>query len=202
MSIPDYFEFDPIENVRCTIDLCVDLAHRIEQQPSYFKWLVITTHDTLQGALVCALSGSDNAGALKKNLQKKLRRWYQENRRNPDASYPDLGKAPLAGFEELLKRALNNERSGSGTVASLNLTERQKEELIFLHELRNDFVHFENMSWSIESAGMPEMFEVALDATKSLINEPQVRHQIEGGILHKMESDLSKIQSLLKMWPE
>ena len=202
MSIPEYFEYDPIENVRFTIELCADFAQNIEEQPTYFKWLVITTHDMLQGAMVCALSGSDNAGALKKNLQKKLRSWYQESRQNSDASYPDLGKAPLAGFEELLKRALNNERSGSGAVALLALTERQKEELIFLHELRNDFVHFENVSWSIESGGMGEMLEIALDAAKSLINESQVRNQIEDDVLHKMESDLSKIQSLLKMWPE
>ena len=202
MSIPENFEYDPIENIRCTIDLCAEFAQKIEEQPTYFKWLVITTHDMLQSALVCALSGSDNTGALKKNLQKKLRLWYQERRQNPNAPYPELGKALLADFKELLKRAQIKERSGSGTAALLNLTEREKEELIFLHELRNDFVHFENVSWSIESGGMADMLEIALDATKSLINEPQVRNQIEDDVLHKMESDLSKIQSLLKMWPE
>ena len=202
MNIPDYFRFDAIENVRSTIDLCVELAHRIEQQPSYFKWLVLTTHDMLQGALICALSGSDNAGALKKNLQKKLRRWYQERRQNPNASYPDLGKAPLADFKELLKRAQKKERSGYGTVEPLRLDEQEKEHLDYLHKLRNTFVHFEDMFLSIESDGLPEMLEVALDVTKFLINEPQVRHRIESDILQNMESDLSKIQSLLKKWHE
>ncbi len=200
MNIPDYFRFDAIENVRSTIDLCVELAHRIEQQPSYFKWLVLTTHDMLQGALICALSGSDNAGALKKNLQKKLRRWYQERRQNPNASYPDLGKAPLADFKELLKRAQKKERSGYGTVEPLRLDEQEKEHLDYLHKLRNTFVHFEDMFLSIESDGLPEMLEVALDVTKFLINEPQVRHRIESDILQNMESDLSKIQSQLKKW--
>ena len=151
---------------------------------------------------MCALSSSDNAGALKENLQKKLRNWYLERRQNPDSPYPDLGKAPLADFKELLKRAQKEERSGYGTAALLTLTERQKEDLFFLHELRNDFVHFENVSWAIESGGMGEMLEIALEATKSLINESQVRIQIEDDVLHKMQSDLSKIQSLLKMWPE
>ena len=202
MSIPVYFEFNEIENVRCSIELCAEFAQKIEEQPTYFKWLVITTHDILQGALVCVLSGSDNTGALKKDIQKKVRRWYLERRQNLNTPYPELGKAPLAGFNELLKRAQKKERSSSGTAALLTLTERQKEELIFLHELRNDFVHFENVSWSIESGGMGEMLEIALDAAKSLINESQVRNQIEDDVLHKMESDLSKIQSLLKMWPE
>ena len=178
------------------------MAQKIEEQPNYFKWLVITTHDMLQGAMVCALSGSDNAGALKKNLQKKLRRWYLERRQNPDAPYPDLGKAPLADFKELLKRAQKKERSGYGTVEPLRLDEQKKEHLNYLHKLRNTFVHFEDMSWSIDSDSMPEMLEVALDATKSLINEPQVRVRLEDNALHQMESDLSKIQSLLKKWHE
>ena len=202
MKIPEYFRFNAIENVRCAINLCVDMAQEIEEQPTYFKWLVITTHDMLQGAMVCALSGSDNAGALKKNHQKKLRRWYLERRQNPDAPYPDLGKAPLADFKELLKRAQKKERSGSGTVEPLRLDEQEKEHLDYLHKLRNTFVHFENMSWSIESDGLPQVLNVALVATKSLINEPQVRVQLEDNALQQMESDLSKIQSLLKKWHE
>ena len=156
----------------------------------------------LQGSLVCALSGSDNAGALKNNLQKKVRRWYQERRQNPDAPYPDLGKAPLADFKELLRRAQKEERSGYGTVKPLRLTEQQKEHLDYLHKLRNTFVHFENMLWSIESDGLPQVLNVALVATKSLINEPQVRVQLEDNALHQMESDLSKIQSFLNKWHE
>ena len=200
MSIPDYFEFDPIENVRCAINLCVDLAQKIEEQPTFLKWLVIATHDMLQGAMVCALSGSDNAGALKKNLKKKLRRWYLERRQNPDAPYPDLGKAPLADFKELLKRAQKKERSGSGTVEPLTLDEKEKEHLDYLHKLRNTFVHFENMSWSIECGGMPQILIVALDATECLMKERQVR--VEGDVMKQIESDLSKIRTLLKKWHE
>ena len=161
---------------------------------------VIATHDMLQGAMVCALSGSDNAGALKKNLKKKLRRWYLERRQNPDAPYPDLGKAPLADFKELLKRAQKKERSGSGTVEPLTLDEQEKEHLDYLHKLRNTFVHFENMSWSIECGGMPQILIVALDATECLMKERQVR--VEGDVMKQIESDLSKIRTLLKKWHE
>ena len=149
---------------------------------------------------MCALSSSDNAGALKENLQKKLRNCYLERRQNPDSPYPDLGKAPLADFKELLKRAQKEERSGYGTVTPLNLTEQQKQHLDYLHKLRNSFVHFEDMLWSIESDGLPQLLNVTLVATKSLLNEPQVRARLEDNAFQQMESDLSKIQSQLKKW--
>ena len=62
---PELFQFDEIEDVLCTVDVCIELAQRIEKQPSYVKWLIIAAHNMLQGAMVCALSGTDGAGALR-----------------------------------------------------------------------------------------------------------------------------------------
>ena len=130
MSIPDYFEFDPIENVCCAMNLCVDLAQRIEKQPSYFKWLVIATHDMLQGAMVCALSGSDNIGALTKASRKEFLQLSQirrllscvQNTYPTDQNLVDAkqelekvtrSREKLAGFSELLKRI---QKSDNGMV--------------------------------------------------------------------------------------
>ena len=213
MSIPDYFEFNEIENVRCSIELCSELAQRLEEQPTYFKWLVIATHDMLQGAMVCALSGSANIGALTKASQREFLQLSQIRRllscvqntyptdQNLAEAQQELEKVTrsrekLADFKELLKRAQNKEWSGSGTVEPLSLTEEQKKCLIYLNDLRNNFVHFQSAIWDIETTRLYQSLEVAFEATEHLMNERQVR--VEENILQKMKSDLSKIKSLLK----
>ena len=136
MNIPNDFRFDEIKNVRCAIDLCVESVQRIEEEDTYLKWLIIATHDMLQGAMVCALSGSDGTGALEKASRKARLRLNNirvllgcvENTYSPD---PNLTKAQtlllkegerssrLAEFKKLLKSTGKPERSGYGKVEPL-----------------------------------------------------------------------------------
>lgn len=153
MDVPAYFRFDEVENVRCTIEICAELAQKIEERPTYLKWLIIAVHDILQSAMVWALSGSDGAGALEKKSRKAMRDWLLERRKNPEIPCPNPEGLYLADFKELLKRAQKDSRSGYGVVLPPKLAPKEEKDLHYLHDLRNMFVHFRVMDWSIESDG-------------------------------------------------
>ena len=196
MDIPDYFRFDMTENALCAIDICADLAPRIEEKHSYVKWLIIATHDMLQSAMVCALSGTANIGALNEKSQKEFLKWHAASLQDPDVHY--ASKEFLANFDELLKRVQKPKQS-SGCKGLLDLTEQQKGDLLFLHdELRNNFVHFNIGAWSIDSASVSRVLLVAYDAAEALMTGPEV--SLDGIQLERMQSGLQKNRALIRTW--
>ena len=190
--IPDYFRFEKTENTLCTIDICAEFALRIEEKDSYVKWLIIATHDILQGAMVCALSGTANIGAL----TKKSRETFLKRRADPKVPY--ASKERLADFKELL-RSVQDYRQSSGCEKYLELTEQQEGDLHFLHdELRNNFAHLNINAWSIDSASLSRALLVAYDAAESLWTGPQVcLDEIQ---LERMKSGLQKARELIRTW--
>ncbi len=196
MDIPDYFRFEKTENTLCAIDICAELALRIGEKHSYVKWLIIATHDMLQGAMVCALSGTANIGALTKKSKEEFLNWHAVSLQDPEVAY--ASKERLADFKELL-RWVQEPKQSSGCERCLDLTEQEKGDLHFLHdELRNNFVHFNIGSWSIDSASLSRALLVAYDAAESLMTGPQVC--LDGIQLERMKSGLQKARELIRTW--
>ena len=209
MSIPGNFEFNEIKNVLCSIELCAELVERIQERPANLKWLIIATHDMLQGALVCALNGSDNTGALTKASQKQFFHLTNIRRslisaQNSSPEDQNLARAlqelekvnrsaeKLADFKELLKRAQNTAEK------PLELTNQEKEHLGSLNDLRNEFMHFRPATWDIETTKLPQIFEIVFEATEHLMTKQEVWP--EENIRKQIKSGLSKLRSSFKKY--
>ncbi len=194
MGLPEWFRFEKTENVLCAIDLCAELALRIEEQHLYVKWLIIATHDMLQGAMVCALSGSANIGALDKKSQKEFLKWHKESLQNPNTEYNTQER--LADFKELFRRVRKHTLGCEGSAV---FSEQVKDDLYYLHdELRNNFVHCNIDFWSIERASLSRVLTVAYDATEFLMMRPKVH--LDNIQLERMKSGLERIRSQIRTW--
>ena len=80
------------------MELLTLLVPLVNKTPRYWKWIIIAAQSAVQGALVCALSGTAGIGALTKDLQSAWLAWF-DTRKGPA---PD---EKLADFKTLLKWA-------------------------------------------------------------------------------------------------
>jgi hypothetical protein len=59
-----YLRTDEIADVVAALDLLGAVSPLLLRHPPLWKWLIIAAHNALQGAMVCALSGTAGVGAL------------------------------------------------------------------------------------------------------------------------------------------
>ena len=103
-----------------------------------WKWVVLSLHGALYGFAICACRGTSNLIVVKEN-KKGIKR--------------------LISFNEALENCQNYKLMRM-TIESkhLVLTESQKESIWQLKKhLRNNFEHYQPMSWSIEIHGLPNI---------------------------------------------
>jgi hypothetical protein len=171
---------DTIDDVLSSLELVAFLAPLVDNKPSYWKWIIVSAHSALQGAMVCALVDSTNTdiSVLSAKSAKKVVAWHNAEIETR-GEYPD---ERLADFSELLDRCINTDHSEPLLV----LTPDALEDIRWLHgQFRNNFLHFRPQGWSIEKAGLPRFIRVALDAverlmTRSTMVARQSEKQCEG----------------------
>jgi len=151
------------EGVWISIDEAEDVAASVRQvlrcwdvtsdDPQTWKWVVLALHATLQGACVCHLSTTAHpVGAL---TEKNTGEWlnYFEVSREDSTLRPPGTK--LLALPDLVKRIRKVGLAGDGVSPAITVSDSEFNWLRKFHdELRNQFVHFKPMGWSIEITGM------------------------------------------------
>lgn len=182
----EWIRFDEREDVIASLDLVRLLIPKLEREPRYWKWVILASQNALQGALVCALSGTARIGAFTKNLQSAWLDWY-DTRQGPA---PD---EKLADFKTLLKWSADANRMHGGK--PLKLTAKQIRDLHKLHDhLRNDFSHFTPKGWSIEAAGLGRMILTAIEATEFFMGQDRIRMHLSGNQIAHIEKNASAVR--------
>lgn len=167
MKLPEYIRFDEVADVVSSVNLGARLVTQLETESHLWKWMIVATHSALQGAFVCAMSGSAGVGALDKKSQNAVNTHIEESRTNDEAQWPQVR---LADFNELLKRAEQAECMNYLGGTPLTLTKQEREDLKRLHKVfRNNFIHFTPKGWSIESVGLPRIILTAFKATETIM---------------------------------
>ena len=64
MPLQGSLSVDEREDMLNALEHAVEVTSTLDVTPLNWKWLLISIHNALQGALVCTLSGSDGTGAL------------------------------------------------------------------------------------------------------------------------------------------
>jgi hypothetical protein len=169
----NYVRFNEFTDAISSVQLVADLVGPVQRRPLLWKWIVIGAHNGLQGAMVCALSGTDGTGALKPASRKAMLEFLSGPMEH---SIPDEW---LADFPSLLNWVQDKTRMLGGEVWRPSAEKVRK--LRQLNELRRNFAHYTPKSWSIESAGLPSIIGVALEGTEHLMLQPsRVMLQLTG----------------------
>jgi hypothetical protein len=114
-------------------------------------------HSALQGACVCHLTTTAAPlGAVTASNAEEWLSFFEESRTNPGAKYP---KTQLMTLPDLLNAVRKPRSAGDrGNDAGVAISESELQWLKRFHEdIRNQFVHFEPMGWSIDVSGIPDI---------------------------------------------
>lgn len=186
--IDEYLHFDEIDDVLSSVDLLALVVPLANEQPSYWKWIIITAHAALQGAMVCALGATSSLPVLEKKSAKEMRIYLETGKGQPEQR--------LAHFDTLLKRCRNGKYMSN---EPLQLDEAQANDVRRLHDhFRNEFIHFTPKGWSIERAGLPRMIRAALDGVEKLMAHSRVLYKLENAQRERLATRLKSVQSNLK----
>jgi hypothetical protein len=99
--------------------------------------VIVSIHDALQCAMMCALSATQVTGNLTKSIDREL---GEANKRD----YPVLR---IDVFTELFKRVRDPAKLSFGMPVALDV--EQVRDLERLHTYCNEFVHFKPETWTI-----------------------------------------------------
>src|SRR5690606_9585460 len=110
-----------------------------------------------QGACVCHLTTT--AAPLGAVTKKNAMQWidhFEDSRTNPQAKAPETY---LMALPALLKAVRKPRSAGDQSNATgITITDSELSWLCRFHQdIRNQFVHFKPMGWSIEVSGIPEI---------------------------------------------
>jgi hypothetical protein len=167
-----WLQIDEQTDVIVSLSGCHYFAGEVQTRPEAWKHVITNLHNALQGAMVCHLSGTAQAGALDESSLRKISKWHDRDRRGevrrvkigedewgptyraktPDDAFPDSRLADAATLFERLHEA-EKRKEQAGTLLVLN--QAHQESFKRLHKLRNDFAHFTPRGWSIQLAGLP-----------------------------------------------
>ena len=145
---------DEAEDVAASVRHALRCRAMVDQDPQAWKWVALGLHAALQGTLVCHLVTT--ASPLGVVTDKNAQEWvdYFEASRTDSERRPP--KTRLLDLPELIKLARKPGSAGDGR--SSGLVRVTDAELVWLRrfhaEVRNQFVHFEPMGWSVEVSGL------------------------------------------------
>ena len=170
-------QLDEIENVLASVEMVATVSASVRKRRycSQWKWVLVGTHDALQGAIVCAIADSTGTSVLSKKSAKEMLAWLEK----PTDKYP---QEFMADFKTLL------EKTGK------KLSDREARDIRRLHSFRNEFVHFTPKGWSLEIAGLPRIVCLALTLTSELMQAENVNRQMSGNKKRRLSNAIAAIR--------
>ena len=153
-----YVHTDECQDVLASLEQCALSLAQVRRSERAWKWVILSLHSALQGAMVCHLSGTERLGALEKRSATKWRGW---NKRNIQDDRDDSGvpiSERVADAKKLFKRLhCSAARVEDGCGGVISIAEHQRESFKRLHELRNELSHFSPKGWSIGLSGTKQV---------------------------------------------
>jgi hypothetical protein len=127
-----------------------ELLPRTTSDSYYWKWLILAIHNSLHAFMVMALSDSD--GGLSAATKTSRARWLTAYRAGEPE--PELRLKSVPDLLEALKSPAMRRFVHSRILVP---TDQEGESVLRLHRLRNQFIHFQPMTWYVEIAGLPTL---------------------------------------------
>lgn len=185
----EHLRFDEHEDLICSLEHAAGTARAVSAQPYQWKWLLLSLHSALQGAMICALGGNAGTSASTEKMGKD-----EGTRDRSEATQPEEWLArPAKLFAECQKRGRMSESGGQ----PLSLTASQIRSFAFLDELRKEFVHFRPIGWSIEKARLIEATSEVLQILDQLVSHPAIQNQLTKDQRDRLSDAIGQIRHWL-----
>jgi hypothetical protein len=133
---------DAAEDAVSSLELAASFLESAVTDDRYWKWFVVATHGAVQGIFVLALKAGDGLLVQKPGVTKKMIAAYDADT-DPPSPHMD-------NFFNLYKKLHKKENLRSSDSIPVPPSEVHEKAVKSLDELRDEFLHFNTKSWSIE----------------------------------------------------
>lgn len=195
MIAENWVHTDESEDVAGSIRHVLRVASFVDQDAQTWKWAALALHSALQGACVCHLTTSASpVGAVTERNAGEWLSFFEEHRSNPNARPP---KTYLMALPDLLKAVRKPHSAGDRSNATgVAIDTAELKWLVRFHnEVRNQFVHFEPMGWSLEVSGIPQIGIIVARVIGDILEMGYAfRHQ-DSQRREKLRRDLQELAS-------
>lgn len=216
----EWLRIDEREDVIASLEQCCFGLEMVSSRPAAWKWVILSLHNALQGAMVCHLSGTAQLGALASRASQAWMEWHERDRKGQirrihkgtdefglpilafatKADHPPSDK--LARTFELFERLSNVKvRTELGAGGILMISEDEKRSFNLLNEVRNNFTHFTPSGWSLELAGLPRVCRDIISIIERISQDDwpfrhlsQARRRKIAGLLVRCKKRLLKLE--------
>jgi hypothetical protein len=147
MVRPRYLRLDTEHDAAYSLVAAAEFLTRADTASFYWKWFVLALHSAVQSSLALSLTNTDTVLVQKPGVSRKMLAAFDGKGPFPDP-YMD-------NFLSLYAKAQKAENLPQGSIA-LPANSEQERAMASLDELRDEFVHFNSKSWSIEYALLVE----------------------------------------------
>ena len=157
---PQWYRTDEYEEAVSSLEAAERFVREVRDDPSWWKWVIISTHCAVQGFMVLHLRGSHSFAPL---TDKSAAACIEAHR---------SGKPPpnerLDNFPKLYKKVKGDFPLGLVTTKHFVPGSDTDRCMKKLNELRNELIHFTPKGWSLEIAGLPNICLEAINVVEFL----------------------------------
>lgn len=151
---------DETEEAISALEMIAEAVPSLIADTYRWKWVIIITHNALQGFMVLALRHGNGLLALKDEIAAQWLKAYREG-----GEYP---VEKLDNFLNLYKKVKSDRMLCYGHSKKFKATPDHNRSVKKLNELRNEFIHFVPKGWSLELTGLPEICIACLEVIEFL----------------------------------
>lgn len=179
-----YIRVDTAEDALSSMELAGDFLIATKQDDRYWKWFVIDFHAGLQGAFALALEGGNGLQVQKPSVTQKMLSGH--------------GAPPhMDNFLKLYKKIQCKENLMRADSVPFAPTEAHNDAVHKLDFLRDNFIHFNTKSWSIEKQFILEVAASALEVVEFVFLKSQSVLWHEESFRRRASSCLQTLRDLL-----
>jgi hypothetical protein len=161
-----------------------------------WKWMALAIHSALQGGSVCHLvTTAAPVGAVCPKNAAEFLHYIEESQTDPDARPPE---ARLMALPDLLKAIRKPHSAGDrSNQEGIPLSDAELAWLCNFHTVvRNQFVHFEPMGWSLEVSGIPAIAALTAQTLRDIVDAGWTFRQKDRAWLNAFKADLERLGSI------
>lgn len=185
---------DEFEEMVDAVEHSADLSTQLKKSPRRWKWLILSLHQALQGAFVCALRGVDTAGitVLTEKSAREMWQWLDvDSHKTPHPAVPLERLAPMLDLFRKVKSARYLQEP-----QRLSATAKINEDIQKLNSLRNEYGHFVPKSFSLEVSGLPRIASRCCDIIEHLtLAHSTFSHHMTGNKNRRLKQALATLRS-------
>jgi hypothetical protein len=168
---------------------CILCVHDAQETKSAWKWVLISLHNAVQGAMVCYLNDTSQTGALTDECTEATLKLFMLDaegkipkqkcgtdefglpKLRPKYKDDYLPKPILASPNILLKRIMKGRHGFTSANKDLGITTDEQKAFKWLNHWRNEFIHFSPKGLSFGLNGVAEKCLLNLGIIKKIAND-------------------------------